>query len=122
MPFYETLDSFEKKISIQSTRGKLSSMFQFGLAFSAIVGGFLVFHSYALLLWASVLPQMIVLALTFFLIEPRKHNRESTNVFSHLHISLHHIFSSAKLRNLTIVQSIRFAVGESRFDSVLHSS
>ncbi len=112
---YETVDSFGEKDKYPEYSGKLSSMFQFGLAFSAIVGGFLVFHSYALLLWASVLPQMIVLALTFFLIEPRKHNRESTNVFSHLHISLHHIFSSAKLRNLTIVQSIRFAVGESAF-------
>lgn len=112
---YETVNSFGEKERYPEYSGKLSSMFQFGLAFSAIVGGFLVFHSYILLLWASVMPRVIVLILTFFLIEPQRKKQDSSNIFSHLGISLRHILSSDQLRNLTIVQSIRFAVGESAF-------
>ena len=52
----------------------------------------------------------------FLLIEPRKHNRESTNVFL-IYTYRFIIFSSAKLRNLTKVQSIRFTVCESAFRS-----
>ena len=113
--FYETVDSLGEKEKYPEYSGKLSSMFQFGLAFSAVVGGFFVFHSYALLLWASVLPRIIVLVLTFFLIESKKRKTDSTNIYSHLWTSLRHIHASPTLQNLTIVQSIRFAFGESAF-------
>lgn len=96
--------------------GKTSSMFQLALMIGAVVGSVLAQWSFSLIMWLSVIPQILCLLLSFEFQEPKRITREQSNVFAHLKISALHLWNNKKLKLLSIQDIISFGIGESSFN------
>lgn len=112
---HETLAQTNDEHKYDEYLGKVSSMFQLALAVSAVFGSVLAFWSYVLVMWLSVIPQVICLFLSFRLIEPQIHSEESSNVYLHLKEAFTHLVKNKKLRLLSFEDFYSFAIGESSF-------
>jgi MFS family permease len=112
---HDTLTETGRASDFHSYLGRLSSMFQFALATAAVVGSIMASQSFALVMWASVIPQVCALLLATQIVEPSVVSRESTNVLSHLKESLRHFRRNHKLRLLTGASVLRFSLGESAY-------
>lgn len=112
---HDTLREMGKEHEYHTYLGKTGSMFQFALAASAVVGGFIAAKSYALVMWASVIPQIGVLLIATQLVEPKFINKESSNIFFHLFASLNYFKQNRKLRLLSIASAIKFGIGETGY-------
>ena len=95
--------------------GRISSMFQIALAVSAVIGSVIANWSFSLVMWISVIPQIICLILSFFLIEPNVRSKESANIFIHLKKAIMLFVKNKKLRLLNLSSVIKYAIGESTF-------
>lgn len=96
--------------------GRISSMFQAALAFSAVIGGILATFSFPLIMWLSVIPQVFCLILGFLLIQPRVYIRESGNIYLHLKEAVSAFIHKKKLRLLSMSSIITYGIGEASFD------
>lgn len=112
---HDTLREIGKVNEYHTYLGKTGSMFQFALAAAAVLGGFMATRSYALVMWASVIPQIGALLIASLLVEPKKLSKESTGVISHLFTSLKFFQQNRKLRLLSVVSAMRFGLGESGY-------
>lgn len=103
--------------------GRVSSMFQIALTLSAILGSFLASWSFSLIMWISVISQIICLGISLFLIEPRSHTEARGNIYDHLKQSLSHFRKNKKLRMLSIASIIGYGLGEAsyQFQSAFYS-
>src|SRR3989338_1720202 len=68
---YDTLADEQKQDSYDEFQGKVSSTEQFSMGISAVLSGLIAIFSYQYLLWFSVLIQISLLTVSYFLIEPR---------------------------------------------------
>ncbi len=110
---YDTLAEMEDKESFQQYLGRTSSMYQFALAISAVMGSVLASISFQLVMWVSVLPMVFALVVSLLLREPRTHSISSGNLYAHLATSFRHFRHNARLRSLTIAGVFSYAIGES---------
>ena len=107
----------EKKIEHQYDEflGKVSKMFQIALAVSAILGSLLASWSFALIMWLSVIPQILCLLLAFKLEEPKLHTKESGNIFIHLKDAYRNFINNKKLRLLSITSILGYGFCEAAY-------
>lgn len=112
---YETLSNTDKKDDYDHYLGKTSAMFQVAAAVGIIVGGFIAVWSFSLVMWLSVLPQVICLVISVLIAEPAKHNSQSSNIYSHLISASKKIWLNRKLKLLSIYSIQGFAVGEATY-------
>lgn len=112
---HDSLTQLKKEGDFHSHFGKTHAMFQVGLAASALLGGIFAQWSFALVMWVSVIPQLITLALGFFLTEPTVYTKESGNVFAHIRESIRQFRINTILRYVSIVSVIRNAIGEAGY-------
>ena len=112
---YDSLNQSGKKDTFTHYLGRISAMFQIALMLGAIVGSILAQWSFSLIMWLSIIPQALCFCISFFLIEPKKISKGKSNIFSHLQISLHHIWNNKRLRLLNIQDVLRYGMGESSF-------
>jgi len=96
--------------------GKTSAMFQLALMMGAVIGSILAQWSFALIMWLSVIPQILCVILSFFLIDPSRFIKGKTNIFSHIKISALHLWNNKKLRFLSIQNILSYSIGESSFN------
>lgn len=94
--------------------GKTSSMFQVAGIGSALIGGLIATWSFALLMWLSVIPQVVGLLLSFGIIEPQSRGR-SSNIYVHLSDSIKHFFKNKKLRVLSLSSILGYSTGETSY-------
>jgi MFS family permease len=113
---YDTLKDENREAEFPEWQGRLSAMFQWALAASAAVSTVvLLFSTFRMLFWLSLIPQVLGLILTLFMIEPSRHGREiETNIFAHLKDALAGFFNNWKLRDLSIASMLGFAIGEAK--------
>ena len=110
---YDSLKSEGREEEYAELLGKVSAMFQVGLAVSALIGGFVADWSLQFVFVIAVVPQAVCLILSFFFKEPAKHYEEvATNIFEHLKIALRGFRDNWKLRDLSLSAIISHAVGE----------
>jgi MFS family permease len=104
--------------------GKTSSMFQFALAISGLLGALIAPWSLALIVWISVVPQSICLLLATRIKEPRKSSTKSGNVYTHLKEAYKNFVSNKKLRLLSLSSILGFGYGEAgyQFQAAFYSS
>jgi MFS family permease len=104
--------------------GKTSSMFQFALAISGLLGALIAPWSLALIVWISVVPQSICLLLATRIKEPRKSSTKSGNVYTHLKEAYKNFVSKKKLRLLSLSSILGFGYGEAgyQFQAAFYSS
>lgn len=108
---YDTLAEMDKRELFQQYLGRTSSMYQFALAISALLGSALVTISFQVVMWVSVVPMALVVSL--LLVEPRSHLQTSANLYAHLSAAIRHFRQNARLRTLSIAGILSYAIGES---------
>jgi MFS family permease len=70
---YDTLKENNLEKDFAEYEGRASSMFQFALGVSAILGSFVLgFYSYQIMYWLTLIPLSIGLIISFFFVEPKK--------------------------------------------------
>jgi MFS family permease len=95
--------------------GTTSSMFQWALAISALVGGIFASISFPLVMWLSVIPAIIGLLVSLKMVEPKIHKEKTTNIYVHLKESISYFKSNYKLRTLSISDIIGYAQEEAGY-------
>ena len=121
---HDTLVQEGKEEEFDHYLGKLSSMFQIALGISALVGGILATWSFPLIMWLSVLPQIVCYFLGAKLIEPKIHSEDSGNMYEHLGEAFQKFVSNYKLRLLSVSSVLSFGFGEASylFQSAFYST
>ena len=104
--------------------GRISSMFQAALAVSAILGGILATWSFPLIMWLSVIPQLVCFYLAFKLIEPKLHSSQSGNIYQHLKEAYINFINNKKLRLLSVSSILGYGFGEAgyKFKSAFYNT
>lgn len=113
---FDTLKAEGEELQFATFQGRLSSMYQFALAASALVAAVaLNWVSFSALFWLSLIPKIAGLACGAFLIEPRRSNTIDSNLYGHLRESMAVFARDAKLRKVTIAAVLSSGIGESKF-------
>jgi MFS family permease len=96
--------------------GKTSSMFQFALAASAVLGGVIAYYSFPLVMWISVLPQIVCLVISLQVTEPKMRAKDdTTNIYNHLKEAILKFKENSKLRSLSVASILEYGIGETMF-------
>lgn len=95
--------------------GKISSMFQAALAISAIAGSILAQWSFPLIMWLSVIPQILCFVLAYRLTEPSVHKNESGNIYVHLRDAVRNFITNKQLRLLSVSSVFGYGFGEASY-------
>ena len=109
---HDTLKESNNQHQYTEFLGKTSAMFQIALGASAIVGGALATWSFPLIMWLSVIPQIICFYLSLKLVEPKLNSKNSGNIYSHLKDAFINFKKNKKLRTLSISSISGYAFGE----------
>lgn len=94
--------------------GKTSAMFQLALGVAAILGGIIAHWSFALVMWLSVIPQILCLFISLRFVEPKIHSVRK-NIYAHLKEAVQLFRSNVQLRRLTIADILRFGMSETSY-------
>lgn len=95
--------------------GTTSSMFQWALAISALVGGILASISFSLVMWLSVIPAILGFMISLRMIEPKIHKVETTNIYVHLKEAISLFKKNNNLRTLSLSSIVGYAQGEAGY-------
>ncbi|KKR48090.1 MAG: hypothetical protein UT85_C0042G0003 [Candidatus Levybacteria bacterium GW2011_GWA2_40_16] len=109
---HDSLSSEKQEHLYEKYLGRINAMFQIALAISAVLGGVIAYWSFPLVIWLSVIPQIICLVLASKIIEPRVPIIESGNVYKHLAEAFSLFVKNRKLRILGGANAIGFGFGE----------
>jgi MFS family permease len=112
---HDVLSEKKQKQDYAEHRGKVGAMFQLGLGVSTLLGGFLATRSFSLIMWLSVIPQVICLGLSFFLTEPKIHTPHSGNIYNDLGDAWKQFVHNKKLRLLGISTILSEQFGEASY-------
>ncbi len=112
---YDSLREESHEAEYSKYEGKTSSMFQFALAVSALIGSVVLgWWTYKVLFWLSVIPQVFGFFVALGLVEPKQHYQKiKTNVFEHLGEALRKFRENAKLQTLSFAKILDQGIGES---------
>ena len=113
---HETLQESKQEHEYHEFLGKTSSMFQIAAAVAALAGGLIAGWSFKLVMWISVIPQILCFLISLKLIEPNVHLKDSGNIFQHLDEAFRNIIHNKKLRILTLANIIGFGMGDAGFE------
>lgn len=108
-------DSISDKKTFAQHFGRTSSMFQLALMISAVVGSVIAQWSFSIVMWLSVIPQIICIIISFFLWNPETFTKGKANIFAYIKISAFHLWQNKRLRLLSLQDILSFGMGESSF-------
>jgi len=112
---YDNLASIDKINEFEEHNGKIGSMEQLATAISAIFSSLIAFVSISVLLWISVVPQIICLILSLKIVEVEIIKKESGNIFSHTKAAFKNFINNSKLRLISLSDIISFGISESSY-------
>lgn len=112
---HDTLRQEGREAEYPHFLGITSALFQLGLGTSSLLGGFLSEYALSWAVWAGVIPQFICMGIAFFMIEPKRFESTSTNVFAHLGEALRHFRHNRRLRALSMASILDFGLGQAQF-------
>lgn len=112
---HDTLVALGQVDEYQDHMGRTTSLDHVGIALGSVLGGLLATVSLSLVMWLSVLPQVITLLLSFGFIEPDVFTRLTDNPYQHLRDSLRVLIKSRDLRLMSIGSMVSGAVGEASY-------
>lgn len=93
--------------------GKTHSAYQTALAIVAVLGSVIAFFSMELVMWLSVLPAIVGLAISLKIAEPKVDNEKSANIYAHIAEAIKNFRSNARLRKISIATIMGYVKGES---------
>lgn len=112
---HDSLTESGKQKQYHDYLGKLSSLFQLALALGAVLGSILANKSFILVMWLSVISQIICLVISFFIQEPKIQIKKSSNIYFHLKDAFQLFKSNKKLRLVSLAGMLGSAIGEATF-------
>lgn len=113
---HDSLQDVGKKDLYAHYLGKTSAMFQGALMVGAVIGSITAQKSFPLIMWLSVIPQIICVAIALFLKEPTHATKIKSNIFAHIKFSALHLWNNKSLRLLSLQDIISFGITESSFN------
>ena len=113
---HDTLEQMGEKDAYHRFLGKVSSLFQIAAAIAAIIGGLLASISFELVMWLSVIPQVINVVTCLFVIEPKKISVNEGNIFKDLPLAIKHLNRNKKVRRLSFARMVFDGLGDSAFE------
>lgn len=121
---HDTLAETNDQHQYDEFLGKVSAMFQLALAISAILGSVLASWSLPLIMWLSVIPQLMCFMLSIYLQDLKKRDAQSGNIFEHLKEAYSNFISNEKLRLLSLSSILATGLGEAgyQFQSAFYNT
>jgi MFS family permease len=121
---YETVKDSGEKIAFSEALGKVSSILELAGFLGTILAGVIAFKSFSLLMWLSVIPQVLALAVSFGFVEPPIHREKIENIYSHLKDALSYYKNNIKFRDLSLAKIIGYGIGNATwsFQSAFYNS
>ena len=121
---YESLAETGQKEKYHDVLGKVSSTLELAGFIGVVLGGVIAVQSLSLLMWLSVLPQLICLAISLKFVEPSVHREKIESIYGRLKEITLYYRKNARLRNLSLAGIIGFGVGEATwsFQAVFYNS
>ncbi len=101
---YDSLKEIWEEKSFSEYEWRVNSMYQIALAISALIWSIvLLYESFQILFFLSIIPQIIGLIIASQIIEPKLHDKKiSVNIFSHLSEAFSNFRKNFKLQILSI--------------------
>jgi MFS family permease len=113
---YDTLRQQKKTHEFAEKLGKVKSMFEIGLAVSALLASALAFVSLQAVMVVSIVPQVVCALISLRFIEPGVHDAKiPENIYSHLRQAVNAFVVNAKLRKLSAAYVLDYAIEETYF-------
>ncbi|MFZ2152777.1 MAG: MFS transporter [Microgenomates group bacterium] len=112
---YDSLDKSEQKEDLAKHMGKISSMEQWALGLSAVLGGIIAAYSFHLVMWLSVIPLLLCFVTSFWLLEIENKIKHEGNIYFHLKEAIGSFVGNQKIRLLSLSSIIGFGIGEAGF-------
>lgn len=109
---YDTLADDNSLNNYEEFQGKVSSTEQLAMAISAGLSGLIAIFSFHYLLWFSVAIQIVLLIVSYLIIEPHFMQKLNTNVFAHTKEAIILFIKNKKLRLLSIASIISYSTSE----------
>jgi len=103
------IDEYEEHL------GKTTSTEHVGWAISGLLGSIIAFHSFTVVMWLSIIPQIAMLYISYLFVEPQTRTKRDTNIFAHLQSAVRLFIHNKKLRLLSLADAITFSTGEVAF-------
>lgn len=121
---YETLSEGGQKSTYHAVLGKIHSNLEMSGFFAVIIGGFLASQSYELMMWLSVIPQILSLFIALKIAEPKVIREKVGNIYAHIGDAVMAYKKNSKLRNISLASIIGVGVGDAAwsFQSVFYRS
>jgi len=113
---YDTLLEDNQESKFHNYLGSVSSMFQLALAISALLGSFIAAWSFSLVVWLTLIPNIICIVISLKIYEPKRHSKKlEGNIYTHLSDAVREFLKNKRLRLLSISDVLKFGIGEASF-------
>jgi MFS family permease len=109
---YESLAEHSEQDRYHDALGRVNSALELAGFLASVLGGLIASVSFGVLLWLSVIPQMVALAISTGFRDPAIHRETSESIVFHLKEALSYYVSNWRLRTLSLAQIISVGVGE----------
>jgi len=109
---YDTLKEFKEQGKFKKVIGAYHAIGPIAMSISSIIGGLLATISLRTPVYVTIIPFVIALIFSLFLVEPKYHKSIST-VFGHVKKSTALLFSNRQLFLLSLASLLFFSFGES---------
>lgn len=96
--------------------GKVSSTEQLAMGISALLGGLIANYSYSYLLWLSVIPQLVMVYISYRFIEPLSRTKTNSNVYAHVKEAIRLFIHNKKLRLLSMASILSYSISEVKWE------
>lgn len=112
---YDSLKAEGRSDDLSHEMGKIGSMGQWALAASGLLGGVVATWSLKMVMWVSVVPQIVCLILALMIVDVGVAKDEEENIYFHLRESVKNFVKNEKLRLLSLSDILGFGMGEASF-------
>jgi len=121
---HDTLVEEKNEHQYDEFLGRVSKMFQVALGISAILGSVLASWSFSLIMWLSVIPQIICVYLSFKMKDTKIKSSKTGNIYNHIKNASIQFVKNYKLRLLSISSILTYGIGEAcyQFQSAFYNT
>lgn len=113
---YDNLIKVKKTEDFAEHNGRIGFMSQIALAVAGLLGGIVAYFSFPILMWISIIPNIICFILATKVSETQKISHQSENIFSHIKIAVKNFISNVNLRLISLSDIINFGLGEAAWN------
>jgi MFS family permease len=112
---YDSLNKSTQRDDLAKYMGKISSVEQWALGVSAVIGGIVASYSFGLVMWLSVIPLFLCFVTSFWLTEIENKIKHEGNIYFHLKDAIKNFLENKKIRLLSMSSIIGHGTGEASF-------